>query len=108
MGQNILNGDSRASVKIEKDGDHKVSMNQFWFSSLITFQNQEPKILLKREISKKSKKEAEEYLVFNFQQIVDLALISKAYQLFLPDFTILIQNTIKSKPKLINARMKLE
>ena len=29
MGQNILNGDSRASVKIEKDGDHKVSMNQF-------------------------------------------------------------------------------
>ena len=29
MGQNILNGDSRASVKVEKDGDHKVSMNQF-------------------------------------------------------------------------------
>ena len=30
MGQNILNGDRRASVKVEKDGDHKViTMNQF-------------------------------------------------------------------------------
>ena len=30
MGPSILNGDSRASVKIEKDGDHKVTtMNQF-------------------------------------------------------------------------------
>ena len=30
MGQKILNGDSRASVKVEKDGDHKVTtMNQF-------------------------------------------------------------------------------
>ena len=29
MGPDILNGDSRASVKIEKDGDHKVCNNIF-------------------------------------------------------------------------------
>ena len=37
-------------------------------------------------------------------QIVELALISKAYQLFLADFMVLIQNTIKIKPKPINAK----
>ena len=36
-------------------------------------------------------------------QIVELALISKVCQLFLPDFMVLIQNTTKIKPKLINA-----